>query len=140
MDNQEKKKIPKWKEERIDARIFHAESRMFAGELPDRMVKNGKELSFLTVKGNDLPMIERIQTGFLYKGINGYIWKTTNKHKAKGLLDSKRAVYQFKKIDMLQITIKYRRSHIDLYFTSAEKRDNYYNELINGREILDRRN
>ena len=137
-----KKKIPKWKEERIDARIFNAESRMFAGDLPDRMIKNGKELSFLTVKGNDLPMVERIQNGYLYEGTRDFIWQTTKKHDSKGFLLEKVVLYKFKKIGAKQLDIYYRKNtnKINLFFATKARRDAYYDELMNERTVLPRNN
>ena len=141
-DHQINSKMPKWKEQRIDSRIFHAESRMFAGELPDRMVKNGKELSFLTVKGNDLPMVDRIQNGYLYEGTRGFVWQTTYKHTKSGCLHENLVLYKFKKIGGRQLDIFYRKNtnELNLFFSSQLKRDTYYDELINDREILSREN
>jgi hypothetical protein len=142
MDNQIEKKIPKWKEERIDARIFNAESRMFAGDLPTRMVKNGEKLSFQTVKGNDLPMVERIQNGYLYEGTNDFIWQTTTRHTKPGFMPEKTVLYKFRKVASRQLDIYYRknRNKLNLYFASMSKRDAYYDELINKRRILNREN
>ena len=69
------KKLTLQQQMRIDTRIFNAQSRVFAGELPDKIFKNGKEIDYLTVKANDLPIVERIQVGVICYDLNDFIAK-----------------------------------------------------------------
>lgn len=127
-------KLSKRKERQIENRIFGAQSRMFAGELPDRIFKNGKELDFLTVKSNELPRIECLQEGVLFDGLEGFIWKVNKPSDPKKRLEI-RPNYKFKKKGKHKIILKYRRNHMELHFNAKSKRDLYFDELINGRKI-----
>ena len=60
-----KKKLTLQQQMRADTRIFNLQSRLFAGELPDKVYKNNKEVDYFTTKANDLPIIERLQEGLL---------------------------------------------------------------------------